>query len=402
MTTSTAADAALLTGTRRTAAPAVLTACVFVVGTAEWSVVGLLPELAADLDRPLPAVGSLVTWYALVVTLTGPPVTVLMLRLPRRRALLTLLGVFVAGNTAAALADGLGVLLAARMLTALTHGTVFAVAVVIAVSMTPETGRGRAIAVVSAGWNLATFLGAPLGTWIGDHHGWRTTFACIAAFGALMLVAVALLVRPPAPGTDGRARGEIRGMLGRGVATILAITVVAQAGMFTAYTYVAPLLREAGGFSAAAVTTLLALFGLGALGGNVLGGRLADRASDAALCGTLAALAVVLAAFALTGRAQWAGVAVVPALGAASGALIPLLQARALIAAPLAPTLVTAIGASAVNLGIAAGAEIGGRALAAGVPLGGLGWVGALVTSVAMLMAAATARRHTRPGHDPN
>ncbi|WP_083734872.1 MFS transporter [Actinomadura sp. CNU-125] len=365
----------------RTVAPAVLTACVFVVGTAEWSVVGLLPELAADLDRPLPAVGSLVTWYALVVTLVvtlaGPPVTVLVLRMPRRHALPTLLGVFVAGNTAAALADGLGVLLAARTLTALTHGTTFAVAVVIAVSMAPETGRGRAVAVVSAGWNLATFLGAPLGTWIGGQHGWRTTFACIAAFGALLVVAAAVLVRPPAPGTDGRARGEIRGLRGRGVGTILAITVVAQAGTFTAYTYIAPLLREVGGFTAAAVTALLALFGLGALVGNVLGGRLADRASDAALCGTPAALAIVLAAVAFTGRAQWAGVAVVAALGAVSGALIPLLQARALIAAPHAPTLVTAIGASAVNLGIAGGAEIGGRALAAGVPLDGLGWVGA-------------------------
>ncbi|WP_176611319.1 MFS transporter [Actinomadura sp. WMMB 499] len=393
-TASTAAAARPVPPTRRAPALMVLTACVFVVGTAEWSVVGLLPELSADLRRPLPAVGSLVTWYALVVTVAGPLVTVLMLRMPRRPALLLLLGVFTASNAAAAQADGLGVLLAARMVTALTHSTAFAVAVVIAVSMTPPAKRGGAVAVVAAGWNLATFLGAPLGTWIGDQHGWRATFACVAAAGALVLAATVILVRPPAA-EGGRTGGEVRGMLGVRTATVLVVTVVAQAGLFTAYTYIAPLLRETG-FAPSSVTVLLAVFGLGALGGNAAVGRLAERAPDAALLGTLAALAAGLAAFTLAAGVPWASAAGVLALGALSGLLIPLLQDRALAAAPGAPTLVASVSASAVNLGIAGGSGLGGRALAAGVPLSGLGGIGALVTLTALAIAAATVRR--RPG----
>ncbi|MEU5239495.1 MFS transporter [Streptomyces lydicus] len=378
----------------RGAALAILTACVFVVGTAEWVMVGLLPQLSADWHRPLPTVGSLVTWYALVVTVAGPLVTVGMLRLARRRALLVLLGVFVAGNLAAALAGSFNALVAARMLTALTHSTAFAAAMVIAVAMVPAARRGRAIAVVTAGWNLATAVGAPMGTWIGDHYGWRTTFWAIAATAAFVLCGVAALVRPPAPHEIARPRDEVRGLLRPRIGVVLAIIVVAQAGLFTAYTYIAPLLREVGGFTPSAVTTLLALFGLGAVAGNVLGGRLADRAPWAGLCSLLVALAGVLAAFSFTSRIQWTSAVTVLALGVVAAALIPLLQERALAAAPTAPTLVTAISASAFNLGVAGGSQLGGYALTTGLTLTDLPWTGALLAAGAVLIAAATARNH--------
>ncbi|MFG3014010.1 MFS transporter [Streptomyces cinerochromogenes] len=377
----------------RTAALAVLTACLFVVGTAEWVMVGLLPQLSADLHRPLPAVGSLVTWYALVVTVAGPLVTLAMLRLPRRRALLVLLGVFVAGNLAAASAGGLGTLATARMLTALTHSTAFAVAVVIAVTMTPVSLRGRAIAVVTAGWNLATVLGAPLGTWLGDQFGRRTTFWAISGLAGAVLCAVTVLVRPPAPEEAPRPRGEVRGMLRPRAALVLAIIVVAQAGLFTTYTYIAPLLRQVSGFTDSAVTTVLALFGLGAVAGNILGGHLTDRAPWAGLCTLLTALAAVLAAFTLTSEIQWTAAATVLVLGVITAALIPLLQDRALAAAPEAPTLVTAISASAFNLGVAGGSQLGGQALTTGLLLHDLPWVAALAAAGAVPLAAATARR---------
>ncbi|GAA0930754.1 MFS transporter [Nonomuraea longicatena] len=367
---------------------AVLTACVFVVGTAEWVVVGLLPQLAEDLRRPLPTVGSLVTWYALVVTVAGPLVTVGMLRLARRRALLVLLGVFVAGNLAAALAGSFGALMAARMLTALTHSTAFAVALTIAVAMTPATQRGRAIAVVTAGWNLATAFGAPLGTWLGDEFGWRATFWAITALAVLVLGAGTALVRPPAPQEVARPGAEVRGMLRPKAALVLAVIVLAQAGLFTAYTYIAPLLRQVSGFTDASVTVLLALFGVGAIGGNVLGGQLADRAPWAGLRTLLTALAGTLAVFTCTSGVGWAAAATVLALGVIAAALTPLLQDRALAAAPEAPTLVTAIGASAFNLGIAGGSQLGGQALTVGLALHDLPWAGALVAGGAVLLAA--------------
>ncbi|MFF0572584.1 MFS transporter [Streptosporangium saharense] len=387
MTTGTAPP--LPAGLRRAATLAVLTACVFVVGTAEWVMVGLLPELSADLRRPLPTTGSLVTWYALVVTVAGPLVTVAMSRLPRRRALLILLGVFVVGNLAAALAGGFGALVVARMLTALTHSTAFAVTVVIATATAPASGRGRAIATVTAGWNLATVLGAPLGTWIGDLFGWRVTFWAITALAALVLCAVAVLVHPPASQETARPGSALRPR----AVLVLAIIVVAQTGLFTTYTYIAPLLRQVSGFTGSEVTTLLALFGLGALCGNVLGGRLADRAPWAGLCALLAALAGVLAAFTLTGDVRWTAAVTVLVLGVITAALVPLLQDRALAAAPEAPTLVTAISASAFNLGVAGGSHLGGHALTTGLTLRDLPWLGALVAAGAVLLAVTTAHR---------
>ncbi|WP_326667473.1 MFS transporter [Streptomyces sp. NBC_01257] len=383
---------------RRRAVLALLTACVFVVGTAEWVMVGLLPELSTDLHRPLPTVGALVTVYALVVTVAGPLVTLGMLGIARHRTLPILLGVFVAGNAAAALATGFGVLAAARMLTALTHSTIFATALVIAVTAVPAGHRGRAIAVITAGWNLATVLGAPLGTWIGDHYGWRTTFSGIAILGAAILTATTVLVRPAAPETAGRPGGEVREMFKPRVAVVLAIIVVTQAGLFTTYTYIAPLLRQVSGFTASGVTMLLALFGLGSVVGNVLGGRLADRAPWAALCALLAALATVLAAFTLTGQSRWAAAATVLVLGVIAAAVIPLLQDRALASAPKAPTLATAVSASAFNLGVAAGSTLGGQAVTAGSSLDDLPWIGALVTLAAVGLAATAARRrHAQP-----
>jgi DHA1 family inner membrane transport protein len=385
MTTSTAPaspEAPALSALRRTTVLAVLTGCVFVVGTAEWVMVGLLPRLSADLHRPLPATGSLVTWYALVVTVAGPLVTVLMLRVARRRALLMLLAVFVAGNLAAALAGSFGALM------------MFALAMVIAVTMVPAARRGRAVAIVTAGWNLATVLGAPLGTWVGDNYGWRTTFWAIATLAALVLCAVAALVRPPAPQEGARPGSEVRAVFRPRVALVLAIIVVAQAGLFTTYTYIAALLRQVSGFTPTAVTTLLALFGLGAVGGNVLGGRIADRSPQAGLCALLTALTSVLAAFAFTSRIQWAAAATVLVLGVIAAALIPLLQDRALAAAPEAPTLVTAISASTFNLGVAGGSRLGGQALTAGLTLPDLPWIGALLAGGGVLLAAAAAYRH--------
>ncbi len=352
--------------------------------------VGLLPGLAAELRQPLPAVGSLVTWYALVVTVAGPVVTVAVLRLPRRRALLGLLVLFIAGNAAAALAGGLGTLAAARMVTALTHSTAFATALVIAVSTTTTAHRGRAIAVVAAGWNLATVLGAPLGTWIGGRYGWRATFWGIAILSALVLLAVAALVRPADPGTRPAPRAEVRALLGRGPARVLAATVLAQAGLFTVHTYISPLLGDVSGFSANAVTLLLAAFGVGALFGNVLGGRLADRAPEHALRTTLFVLAAVLASLALASHTRPTAALTVPLLGLVTAALIPLLQERALAAVPGAPTLITAVTASAFNLGTAGGSALGGQALGSGLGLHDLPWLGALVVTAAATLTAFT------------
>jgi DHA1 family inner membrane transport protein len=372
-----------------------------VVGTAEYVVVGLLPGLSADLRVTVSSAGLLVTWYAVTVTAGGPLVTVLTLRAPRKAALLGLVAVFTVANALAALASGFAALAAARMVTALTHSTSFAIALVMAVSMVPEARRGRAIALVSAGWNLAAVLGAPLGTWIGQAYVWRTTFWAITVVSALAFAAVATLTRAPRPGTAPPSHAEIRALRDRRVMTVLTIIALCQAGLFTVYTYISPFLGEVTGFGPQVITALLAVFGACSLAGNLLGGRLADRSPWGSLCALLAALAAALAAIAVTGHSRPAAVVTLVALGVVTSALIPLLQERALAAAPLGPTLVTAAGASAFNLGIAAGSWLGGRALDAGLGLTALPWIGTLPALAALFLAVRSAlrvRRRTRGG----
>jgi DHA1 family inner membrane transport protein len=372
-----------------------LTGCVFTVGTAEYVMVGLLPTLSAGLRVPVPTAGSLVSWYALTVAAGGPLVTALTLRLPRKALLSALLVVFAVANAVAATAAGFGMLVAARMVTALTHSTSFAVAVVLAVGMAPPARRGQAIAVVSAGWNLATVLGAPLGTWLGQTYGWRTTFWAIVALSALMLAAVAALTATPAGEAPRPSRAELAALRERRVVTLIGIIIVSQVGLFAFYTYVAPFLGLRG-FSPRTVTILLAVLGAGALAGNFAGGRLADRAPWGSLSATILALAGALATLTLTGRVRPMTVATVIVLGVVMGALIPLLQERALAAAPSAPTLITATSASAFNLGIAGGSWLGGRALDAGLGLAHLPWTGVPAVLAALPLTVYAARAHRR------
>ncbi|GLY90955.1 MFS transporter [Actinoallomurus iriomotensis] len=377
----------------RWSALAALTGCVFTVGTAEYVMVGLLPTLSAGLRVPVPTAGLLVSWYALTVAVGGPLVTALTLRLPRKALLLALLVVFAGANAVAAVATGFGMLVAARMVTALTHSTSFAVAIVLAVGMVPPARRGQAIAVVAAGGNLATVLGAPLGTWLGQTYGWRTTFWAIVALSALMFAAVAALTARPAEEASGPSRAELATLRQRRVVTLLGIIVVSQAGLFAFYTYLSPFLGLRG-FSPRTVTLLLAILGAGALAGNFTGGRLADRAPWGSLSATILALAGALAALALAGRLRATTVVTVLVLGVVMGALIPLLQERALAAAPTAPTLITATSASAFNLGIAGGSWLGGHALDAGLDLAYLPWTGIPAVLAALPLTVYAARAH--------
>jgi DHA1 family inner membrane transport protein len=376
-----------------------LTCCVFAVGTAEYVMVGLLPTLSADLRVPVPTAGLLVSSYALTVTVGGPLVTALTLRLPRKALLLALLGVFVAANAVAALAVGFGALVAARMVTALTHSTSFAVAVVLAVDMVPQARRGQAIAVVSAGWNLATVLGAPLGIWIGQAYGWRATCWAITALSVLVFAAVAALTTAPSEETSRPSRTEVAALRDLRVLTVIGIIILAEAGLFTVYTYISPLLGEVSGFRPQAIPVLLAVLGAGALAGNFAGGRLADRSPWGSLCATILALAGTLTALLLVERTRAITVATVLVLGVVMGTLVPLLQERALAAAPSAPTLITATSASAFNLGIAGGSWFGGRALDAGLGLARLPWAGvpAVLAALALAIHAAWGHRSGSP-----
>jgi MFS transporter, DHA1 family, inner membrane transport protein len=368
-----------------------LAACLFVVVTAEYVVVGLLPGLSDDLRVSVPTAGLLVTGYALATTVGGPLVTALTLRAPRKAALLGLLVVFTAGNLVAASADGFGLLMAARVLTALTHSTFFAITVVTAAAMVPEARRGRAVAFVSMGLNLATVLGAPLGTWIGNTHGWRAVFWALGAVSALAFVAVGLLVPAIRPDAAPRLRDGLVALRARRAVVLLAVTLVTQTGFFVVYTYIAPILGDVTGFGERSVTALMVVFGGGALVGNIVGGRLADRRPQGSLRALIGAMAAGLAVFAVT--SHWAATAVVTVfgLGVVAFALVPVLQTRAVAAASDAPTLAVSAYTSVFNLAIAAGSWLGGRVLGSGgLGLTALAPVGALVVLAGLGLASDT------------
>ncbi|MBV7483027.1 MFS transporter [Bordetella sp. BOR01] len=307
----------------------------FGIGTTEFVIMGLLPEVGADLGVSLSSAGLLVTGYALGVVVGAPPVAILTTRLPRKTLLLGLMLVFTLGNLACALAPGYGTLMAARVLTSLAHGAFFGVGSVVATSLVKPEKQASAIALMFTGLTLANVLGVPFGTWLGQAWGWRATFWAVTGVGLVAMLAIATWV-PRSRGDHGSdLMGELRALSRPQVLLGFAMTVLGFGGVFTAFTYIAPLLTELAGFSPGAVSPILLLFGVGLVAGNMYGGKLADRRLMPTLVGSLALLAVVLAVFSLTVHGKFAAVATVAVLGGLTIDHGPGLAATPLVAAAL-------------------------------------------------------------------
>lgn len=381
--------------------------CVFAVGTAEYVVVGLLPAIAADLAVSVPRAGALVTVYAATIAVGGLAVTAATARLRRRPLLVVLMGVFAAGNVLAGLAPTFEVLLLARVISASAHATVFAAGLVLAARLAPPGRQGAVVARVAIGLNLATVLGVPVGTALGNSAGWRATFAALTVLG---LAGAALLARavPSAAGQPVGVAAELRALRSRPVLLAVAVTVAANSGAFAVFTYLAAMLRGLGGFTAGTVTVLLFVLGVGSLVGGLAGGWVSDLAPRAALPLILTGLAVISVALPvlvgnLAGAAAGVGV-----FGMALFAIVPALQSRVLTAAHAAPTLAVAGTVCAFQVANGIGSALGGQILGRGGSYVLLGAVAAAITLAAAVLAAAPhlrrhpPRRRTKPGdHGP-
>ncbi|MFD6432668.1 MFS transporter [Streptomyces venezuelae] len=374
--------------------------CVFSVGSAELVVAGVLPAIAGDLDVSLSDAGLLVTAYALGVVVLGPLVTLASSRVPRTPLLLGLMGLFTASNVLAALAPTYAVLMTARVLSAITHCTLFAVCIVVAGSLAEKGKEASAVSRVAVGLNLATVLGVPLGVLLEEHFGWRSAFWSIAGLSLFALALVAW--RPPVapvPVTDGSGGvgAELRVLRNRTVQIAILLTALAMAGVFTAYTFVNPILTSMGGFDDSTVSWLLLLVGCGSLVGNLIGGKLADRALMPSLVGVLAVLGADLALMALGGDVSWLLLVLLVVFGAAYFAVMPGLQARILKGAgDGAPTLAIAINIGAFNIGIAFGAWFGGQILGLDHGLRVVIAASAVLSWLAMALAANELRKDRR------
>lgn len=358
-----------------------LTAGAFGIGVTEFVIMGLLIEVGNDLGVSISAAGMLISGYALGVVVGAPLMTTLTSGWPRKTTLVALMLVFTFGNLACALAPGYWPLMVARILTAFAHGTFFGVGSVVATSLVAADKRASAIAIMFTGLTVANILGVPLGTWLGQTYGWRSTFWAVTLVGVLAMAVIALFV--PRDTTEKSEQGDWRSdlaVLGRPQVLLgLLTTVLSWIGVFAAFTYIAPMLTEIAGFPEAAVSPILLVFGAGLIAGNLVGGRLADRRLVPALLGSLLLLAFVLAGMTFAMHDRIAAVAFVALLGAAGFATVPPLQIWVLDKATGAgQALASSLNIAAFNLGNAAGALLGGLIIDHGPGLGAIPLVAAL------------------------
>ncbi|GAA2212261.1 MFS transporter [Nonomuraea monospora] len=378
--------------------PAIAALCVsvFVVGTAEFLVAGLLPQIGSDLGVSVAVAGQAVTAYAIGTVIAGPLVAMLTVRLPRKGLMLTLMAVFAAGNAVSALAPGFPTLLAGRVLASTGHATLFALTLIVATTVAGPDRAGTAIAAVTSGLTVANLLGVPLGAALGQDLDWRFPFAVLTALALLCLALMAVtLPRVAAPPTSVAA--EVAVLATRPVLMCVATTAVGFAGVGAVFTYVAPMLTQVSGFSPAAVSWLLLAYGVGSLLGNLVAGRLADRSAGATLRGVFACLTVLLALLPPAVLHRPAAAVAVLGLGLLATATVAPLQTLILRRAGAAPTLAVTVNVAAFMLAHAVGSVIG----AGVVSTAGLRWTGlagaALSLAGLLLSYLAVPRRSPRP-----
>jgi len=356
-----------------------LTAGAFGIGVTEFVIMGLLIEVSTDFGVSIGMAGLLISGYALGVVAGAPVLTILTSRWPRKLTLLALMGIFIVGNLACALAPNYAVLMAARVLTAFAHGTFFGVGSVVAASLVAPDRKASAIAIMFTGLTVANVLGVPFGTWLGQAFGWRATFWAVAGVGVLALAVIALFVpRDQAGSQDGNPVAELRILMQPKVLMGLLTTVLGFAGVFVVFTYIAPILTGIAGLPEAAVSPILLVFGGGLVVGNLVGGRLADWKLVPTVLGTLAVLALVLGLMGLGLDNPWVTVAFIGLLGAAGFATVAPLQLWVLGKAEGAgQTLASSFNIAAFNLGNALGAWLGGVVVEQGAGLEALPLVAA-------------------------
>ncbi|MEV0774622.1 MFS transporter [Streptomyces sp. NPDC050433] len=373
----------------------------FGIGTTEFVIMGLLPEVATEYGVTIPTAGHLVSGYALGVVLGAPIMTILGTRVSRKRMLMLLMGLFIAGNVLSALAPTFGLMLTGRVVASLAHGAFFGIGSVVAAGLVAPHKRAGAIAMMFTGLTLANVVGVPLGTYVGQTAGWRATFLLVAGLGVVGLAGVAKLV-PEQPRLEGvRLRHEVAAFRNVQVLLAMGMTVLGFGGVFAAITYITPMMTKTAGFADSSVTWLLVLLGVGMVGGNLVGGRYADRRLMPMLYVALGALSVVLALFTLTAHNKITAAVTLTLIGALGFATVPPLQKRVLDQASGAPTLASAVNIGAFNLGNALAAWLGGLVIGAGLGYTAPNWVGAALAASALFLAVLShtlERRAARGG----
>ncbi|HEJ7170089.1 MFS transporter [Serratia marcescens] len=374
-----------------------LTISAFAIGTTEFVIVGLIPTIAEQLGVTVPSAGLLVTIYALGVAIGAPVLTALTSRIPRKMLLVGLMVLFTLGNLLAWQSPSYESLVIARLLTGLAHGVFFSIGSTIATSLVAKEKAASAIAIMFGGLTVALVTGVPLGTFIGQQFGWRETFLAVSLIGAVATVASIILV-PNNIKNQGSAgvREQLKVLTHPRLLLIYAITALGYGGVFTTFTFLAPMMQELAGFSAPTVSWILLAYGVAVAVGNIWGGELADRhGAVRALSFIFAALAVLLLVFQFTASYSIAALLTVIVMGVFAFGNVPGLQVYVVQKAeqytPNAVDVASGLNIAAFNIGIALGSVIGGQTVAS-LGLAQTPWIGALIVVVALLLVSLSGR----------
>lgn len=368
----------------------------FGIGTTEFVIMGLLPEVAGSFGVTIPQAGYLVSGYAMGVVIGAPLVAMATARLPRKTALLALMAIFLAGNIGCALAPSYALLMLARVVTAFAHGAFFGIGAIVARDLVPREKRTQAVSLMFAGLTLATVLGVPLGTALGQQAGWRATFWGVVAIGLVAGLAIALFVPAGLPGSRGGLAREFRALGRWPVLRPMLISTLSSVSFFTVFTYITPFLTGVTGLSPHGVTGALFAAGLGLTLGNLIGGRLADRNLMTTVIGSFLGIVAVLALLALVARHEIATLALLVVWSALVFALVSPLQIWVVEAASDAPNLASTLNQGAFNLGNATGAWLGGSALSLGLGYQHLPVIAAVVSLLGLGLVLSAATRSGR------
>ncbi|WP_309053368.1 Cmx/CmrA family chloramphenicol efflux MFS transporter [Streptomyces sp.] len=369
---------------------------VFALGTSEFMLSGLLPPIAEDMNVSIPRAGLLISAFAIGMVVGAPLLAAATLRLPRKTTLVALITVFGLGQVAGALAPNYGILFASRVVSALACAGFWAVGAAVAIAMVPANARARAMAVMIGGLSIANVLGVPAGAFLGEHLGWRSAFWAVGAASAVALVGVLTRIpHIPVPTTAPRLRRELVIYRDRQVLLSIVVTALAAGGVFCAFSYLAPLLTDVSGLDDSWVSAVLGLFGIGALVGTTIGGRVADAHLFGVLLSGITASTVFLAALAVFASNPVVTVLLAFLLGVSAFYTAPALNARMFNLAGAAPTLAGATTTAAFNLGNTGGPWLGGTVIDAGLGFAAPAWAGAAMTVLALAAVAVSLRLHS-------
>jgi DHA1 family inner membrane transport protein len=368
----------------------------FAIGTTEFVTMGLLPEMARGVGVSIPRAGHVISTYALGVVVGAPLIAIFGARLPRRGLLVALMVAFAVANTATGLAQGYDQLALARFLSGVPHGAYFGLASLVAADLVPLHRRGRAVSRVMLGLPVATVIGVPAGTWMGQHLGWRWAYGAVALVAVVTIVLVLALV-PSTPGDrEATGRRELKAFASAQVWLTLLVGAVGFGGMFAMYSYIAPTVTDVTGLPRSAVPLFLLAFGLGAVAGTMLGGRLADWSVLRSLVASSLAMGTTLAVFSVTSQLFLAGLATLFVVSTVGGVLVVNLQLRLMEVAGSAQTLGAALNHASLNVANALGAWLGGLVIAAGWGYTAPSLVGAALSLAGLCVLAASVLLHRR------